>query len=147
VRKGLWAVRIMPHIKQGEEGNSWYKVMTERQDKFIDIYSKTGNATKSAIEAGYSQKTAKQKGYELKNLLRKEINEQTQKVLADHVPSSIKWLSELARDSESDSVRLGAIKDLLDRAGLKPIERIEQTTVEKMSDEEIQRELDSLLKH
>jgi len=122
-------------------------LMTERQDKFIDIYSKTGNATKSAIEAGYSQKTAKQKGYELKNLLRKEINEQTQKVLADHVPSSIKWLSELAETSESDSVRLGAIKDLLDRAGLKPVERIEQTTVEIMSDEEIQRELDALIKH
>ena len=121
--------------------------MTERQDKFIDIYSKTGTATQSAIEAGYSEKPAKQKGYELKNLLRKEINEQTQKVLADHVPSSIKWLSELAETSESDSVRLGAIKDLLDRAGLKPVERIEQTTVEKMSDEEIQRELDSLLKH
>jgi phage terminase small subunit len=122
-------------------------LMTERQDKFIDIYSKTGNATQSAIEAGYSQKTAKQKGYELKNLLRKEINEQTQKVLADHVPSSIKWLSELAETSESDSVRLGAIKDLLDRAGLKPVERIEQTTVERMSDEEIQRELDALIKH
>ena len=122
-------------------------LMTERQDKFIDIYSKTGNATQSAIEAGYSEKTAKQKGYALKNLLRKEINEQTQKVLADHVPSSIKWLSELAETSESDSVRLGAIKDLLDRSGLKPVERIEQTTVEKMSDEEIQRELDSLLKH
>ena len=122
-------------------------LITERQDKFIDIYSKTGNATQSAIEAGYSEKTAKQKGYALKNLLRKEINEQTQKVLADHVPSSIKWLSELAESSESDSVRLGAIKDLLDRAGLKPVERIEQTTVEKMSDEEIQRELDSLLKH
>jgi phage terminase small subunit len=122
-------------------------LMTERQDKFVDIYSKTGNATQSAIEAGYSEKTAKQKGYELKNLLRKEINEQTQKVLADHVPSSIKYLSELAESSESDSVRLGAIKDLLDRAGLKPVERIEQTTVERMSDEEIQRELDSLLKH
>jgi phage terminase small subunit len=122
-------------------------LMTERQDKFIDIYSKTGNATQSAIEAGYSEKTAKQKGYELKNLLRKEINEQTQKVLADHVPSSIKWLSELAETSESDSVRLGAIKDLLDRAGLKPVERIEQTTVERMSDEEIQRELDALIKH
>ena len=121
--------------------------MTERQDKFIDIYSKTGNATQSAIEAGYSQKTAKQKGYELKNLLRKEINEQTQKVLADHVPSSIKWLSELAETSESDSVRLGAIKDLLDRAGLKPVERIEQTTVERMSDDEIQKELDALIKH
>ena len=121
--------------------------MTERQDKFVENYSKTGNATQSAIEAGYSEKTAKQKGYELKNLLRKEINEQTQKVLAANVPTSIKWLSELAKSSESDSVRLGAIKDILDRAGLKPVERSEVTTVERMSDEEIQRELNSLLKH
>ena len=49
--------------------------MTERQDKFIEHYSITGNATQSAIEAGYSEKTAKQKGYELKNLLREQIND------------------------------------------------------------------------
>ena len=122
-------------------------LMTERQDKFIEHYSLTGNATDSAIKAGYSEKTAKQKGYELKNLLREQINDQTQKVLADKIPSSLHFLSELAEKAESESVRLGAIKDLLDRAGLKPVERIEQTTVEKMSDEEIQRELDSLLKH
>ena len=43
--------------------------MTERQEKFVEYYSLTGNAAKSAVEAGYSQKTAKQKGYELKKLL------------------------------------------------------------------------------
>jgi len=42
---------------------------------------------------------------------------------------------------------LGAVRDLLDRAGLKPVERIETTTIEAMSNEEIQRELDALLKH
>ena len=121
--------------------------MTERQDKFIEHYPITGNATDSAIKAGYSEKTAKQKGYELKNLLRDEINDQTQKVLADKIPSSLHFLSELAEKAESESVRLGAIKDLLDRAGLKPVERIEQTNIEQMSNEEIQRELDALLKH
>ena len=123
------------------------KVVTERQDKFIEHYSITGNATQSAIEAGYSEKTAKQKGYELKNILREQINDQTQKVLADKIPSSLHFLSELAEKAESESVRLGAIKDLLDRAGLKPVERIEQTNIEQMSNEEIQRELDALLKH
>ena len=123
------------------------KVVTERQDKFIEHYSITGNATQSAIEAGYSEKTAKQKGYELKNILREQINDQTQKVLADKIPSSLHFLSELAEKAESESVRLGAIKDLLDRAGLKPVERIEQTNIEQMSNEEIQRELDALIKH
>jgi phage terminase small subunit len=122
-------------------------MMTERQDKFIEHYSLTGNATQSAIEAGYSEKTAKQKGYELKKFLSHEINEQTQKVLADKVPQNIHFLSELAEKAESESVRLAAIKDILDRAGLKPIERSEVTTVERMSDEEIQREIDALLKH
>ena len=42
---------------------------------------------------------------------------------------------------------LGAIKDLLDRAGLKPVERIETTTVEQMSDEEIRKEIDALTRH
>ena len=124
-----------------------YVDMTERQDKFIEHYSITGNATQSAIEAGYSEKTAKQKGYELKNILREQINDQTQKVLADKIPSSLHFLSELAEKAESESVRLGAIKDLLDRAGVKPVERIEQTNIEQMSNEEIQRELDALIKH
>ena len=121
--------------------------MTERQEKFVEYYSLTGNAAKSAVETGYSEKTAKQKGYELKKLLSNEIREQTQKILQDKIPASIHWLTELAQTAESESVRLGAIKDLLDRAGLKPVERIEQTNVERMSDEEIQRELNALLKH
>ena len=121
--------------------------MTERQDRFIEHYSLTGNATQSAIEAGYSEKTAKQKGYELKKNLRHEINEQTQKVLADKIPASLNVLSKLAEGAESESVRLGAVKDILDRAGLKPVERIEQTNIERMSNEEIQRELDALTKH
>jgi len=122
-------------------------MMTERQDKFIEHYSLTGNATQSAIEAGYSEKTAKQKGYELKKNLRHEINDQTQKVLADKIPQNLHFLSELAEKAESESVRLAAVKDILDRAGLKPVERSEVTTVERMSNEEIQRELDALLKH
>ena len=121
--------------------------MTERQEKFVEYYSLTGNASKAAVEAGYSQKTSKQKGYELKKLLSNEIHIQTQKILQDKIPASIHWLTELAQTAESESVRLGAIKDLLDRAGLKPVERIEQTNVERMSDEEIQRELNALIKH
>lgn len=36
--------------------------MTEKQKKFCDYFIETGNATKSAIFAGYSEKTAKQIG-------------------------------------------------------------------------------------
>ena len=121
--------------------------MTDKQDRFIENYVLTGNATKSAIASGYSEKTAKVKGSQLKAQLRNEILEATQKVLADKIPEGLNWLTELAREAESESVRLGAIKDLLDRAGLKPVERIETTTVEQMSDEEIRKELDALTRH
>ena len=43
--------------------------MTEKQDKFIETYVLTGNATKAAIAAGYSEKTAKVKGAQLKSQL------------------------------------------------------------------------------
>lgn len=121
--------------------------MTILQDKFIEHYVLTGNAKQSAIHAGYSEKTATVRGSQLKAQFINEIREATQKLLADKVPAGLRWLSELAEGAESESVRLGAIKDLLDRAGLKPIERVETTTIEAMSKEEIQRELNALLKH
>jgi len=114
------------------------------QEKFVDHFCLTGNATQSAIEAGYSKKTARQQGHMLKNTLGKEIDERIHKLLQEQIPMSINWLVELASSSPSDSVRLGAIKDLLDRAGLKPVERIEQTNIEQMSIEEIDKELDAL---
>ena len=122
-------------------------MVTPQQQKFIDYFALTGNASQSAIDAGYSEKTARQKGHELKNLYRNEIVQATQKLLTDQVPAGLRWLSELAESAESESVRLGAIRDLLDRAGLKPVERVETTTIEKMSTEEIERELNALLKH
>ena len=122
-------------------------MITPQQQKFIDHFILTGNASQAAVDAGYSEKTSRQKGHELKNLYRSEIVKATQKLLTDQVPAGLRWLSELAESAESESVRLGAIRDLLDRAGLKPVERVETTTIEKMSTEEIERELNALLKH
>ena len=118
--------------------------MTEKQDKFIESYVLTGNATRSAIAAGYSEKTAKVKGYQLKNQLHNEIQKEVQKAILDKIPASLKWLSDLAEGAESESVRLGAIKDILDRAGLKPVEKVETTTIDQMSADEIKKELESL---
>ena len=114
------------------------------QEKFVAHFCLTGNATQAAIEAGYSQKTAKQQGHRLKNQLGQAIEEKIKKLLLAKIPLGINWLLELAESSQSDSVRLGAVKDLLDRAGLKPIERIEQTNVENKSRDEILKELDAL---
>lgn len=56
--------------------------LTVKQKKFADEYIKTGNATKSALEAGYSKKTAYSVGNEnlKKPEIKKYIESQMQKL-------------------------------------------------------------------
>ena len=119
-------------------------VNTEKQAKFIEQFVLHGNATRAAIEAGFSSKTAEQKGYELKTRFVNEITVATRKAIIDGVPSALAQLKTLSLEAESESVRLQACKDVLDRAGLKPTDRIENVTIEKSTDE-LRRELDSLM--
>ena len=45
-------------------------------------------------------------------------------------------LSDLAENAESESVRLGATRDLLDRAGFRPVDRheiVKEKTVEELN--------------
>jgi hypothetical protein len=93
---------------------------TDKQNTFIDQYCLHGNAAKAAQLAGYSQ---------------------------DCVPGALSQLKSLSEGAESESVRLGAVKDILDRAGLKPTEKIKQEVshVEEKSTEELQRELEALV--
>ena len=42
---------------------------TAKQEAFIDAYCLTGNAKKSAVMAGYPEKSAKQKGHDLRSSL------------------------------------------------------------------------------
>lgn len=55
--------------------------LTLKQKKFIDFYLQTGNATKAAIEAGYSKKTAYQTGAE--NLKKPQIRKIMQERMAE----------------------------------------------------------------
>ncbi len=52
-------------------------------------------------------------------------------------------VSDLAENAESESVRLGATRDLLDRAGFRPVDRHE--IVKEKSVEELNAQLVSLL--
>ena len=118
---------------------------TEKQEVFIEQYCLTGKAALAAETAGYSH--AKQRGYELKNKFAKEIEERQKKMIQDSVPGALAQLDSLANNAESESVRLGAVKDILDRAGLKPTEKIKQeiSHVETASTDELERELEALI--
>ena len=118
---------------------------TDKQEIFIEQYCLSGNASKAAEMAGYSH--AKQRGHELKNKFAKEIEDRQKKMLQDCVPGALAQLQNLVNSAESESVRLGAVKDVLDRAGLKPAEKIKQeiSHVETASTDELQRELEALM--
>ena len=120
---------------------------TEKQEAFIEAFCLTGNAAKAAEMAGYSPKAAKQKGYALRKQFTHEISEKTREMMRDAVPGVLAKLHELIEESSSDAVKLGAIKDFLDRAGLKPVEKVEQQVshVETASTEELRRELEALV--
>ena len=61
--------------------------MTHRQELFIQEYIKTGNATNSAIKAGYSKKTARSIGQRLlTNVdIKKKINVLSQKIACNSI--------------------------------------------------------------
>ena len=118
---------------------------TEKQVAFVEAYCQTGNATKSAIQAGYSEATAKQKGHELKNQFKREIEERIKKMVQDSIPAALNQISQLAQTATSEQVRLNASKDILDRAGLKPAEKVEQKiSHDDKSIDELRRELEAL---
>ena len=119
--------------------------LTDQQKRFIECFSQTGNATQSAIKAGYSEKTAEQQGYELKNKLSIEIDDATRKLLSSAVPMAIDKLKSLiSEDKISPSVKLGAINSLLDRTGYQTVHKVEDLTG-KRTDEELRQELEHLL--
>ena len=121
-------------------------MLTEKQEKFVENYCLTGNAAKAAEMAGYSAKTAKQMGYTLKNQLSSEISERMTKLIQDSVPGALAQINDLVMNATSEGTRLNACKDILDRAGYKPVEKQEISHVETASTEELQRELEALLR-
>jgi len=123
------------------------KPLTDKQKAFIENFSKTGNATQSAIASGYSPATAEQQGYELKKKLANEIDQATKQVLASSVPLAIDKLQSLITDDKVNaSVKLGAINSILDRTGYQTVHKVEDVTKTK-TDEELQAELNHLLKN
>ncbi|MFQ6896479.1 MAG: terminase small subunit [Turicibacter sp.] len=81
--------------------------LTPKQQAFADYYIQTGNATESAIKAGYSQKTAKETGYEnltkphLQQYIEKKQKELESSRMADMTEVREFW-TEVMRDIDSE---------------------------------------------
>ena len=118
----------------------------DRDAEFIREYvNNGGNATLAAKAVGVSAASASTVGHRLKMRLLRDIEAEAKNQLKGYVVPALQRLKELVEGAQSEFVQLGAIKDVLDRAGLKPIDRqqVEQVnSIDNLSDEELQSELD-----
>ena len=119
-------------------------MMTDKQTAFIKEFQLTGKATHSAIKAGYSEKTSTQKGHQLRWQFQHQIEDETRRFMKAAVPGALAQIVDLAARATSEQVRLQAAKNIMDRAGLKSTERIENITVEKSTDD-LRKELAHLM--
>ncbi len=120
------------------------KTNNAQQERFVEMFLLTGNAAKAAEIAGYG--SPKQRGYELKNKFKNLIEERQKRMLQDSIPLAINQLINMVQGAESEAVRLNAVKDLLDRGGFKPVDKIEQTvtSVEEKSTDELLKEYEDV---
>ena len=102
---------------------------------FVTEYLKNGNnATQAAIAAGYSEKTAYSQGSRLLksvevqqylNKTEQNLNRDLRQIFAEDAVEAYNVLKKIMlNDAAMDKDRIAAARDILDRGGYKPIERI-----------------------
>ena len=101
--------------------------LTEQRKHFVEAYCRLGNGTLAAKEAGYKDSPSLvNQASKLKRELSSEIAEELTANFMNAAPKALSILMDLAENSASDSVKFQASKDLLDRAGFRPIDRREE---------------------
>ena len=95
---------------------------TLNTEKFIDTFVETGDYLVSMKDAGFKEKNAykvKLKGRELLDQNRDEVDKKFHARLKEGGPKALGVIERLMDTSESDTVRLNAAKEMLDRGGHK----------------------------
>ena len=120
----------------------------ERDEEFVRHYvSNGGNSSAAAKSIGVSDTSASTTGHRMKERLWPEIQEEIVTQMQGFIPKAIQNLKQLAQSADSENVRLNATRDLLDRSGLKPVEKQEiHTTSGRLEDMTVE-EIDAELQH
>ena len=117
----------------------------DRDEEFVAEFVKNGgNATQAALSVGVSEASARTIGYRLKMRLTGDIDAEQREALKGYSSKALNQIQQLAETAVSEKVKLDANKDLLDRAGWKPVDKSEVTEVnqwETASREELEAEL------
>ena len=100
-------------------------MLRPKQKKFADKYLKTGNGTASATGVYDTDNENSLAVIASQNLRKLKI----QNYIEDRAEKSAENVVELGNQRENLSVALGANKDILDRAGFKPVEKSQNLNV------------------
>lgn len=95
--------------------------LTPKQEKFVKEYLDSGNGTKAALEVYDTNNPRVAASIASENLTKPNI----QKYLEDIAVKAATRVEQLMEQSENLTVALGASKDILDRAGYKPVDKSE----------------------
>ena len=101
------------------------KKLTEKQSAFVASYIETGSKSIALKEAGYSPNMRANDvcNADVQNAIIMQVN----KVLHQYAPTAVHNMIDLSENSLSEAIKFNATKDILDRAGFKPIEKREVT--------------------
>ena len=98
--------------------------LTNQRQVFVEEYVRSGDHLEAAKKAGYKDThTLRNQACKLRREGADEITEELHRNFAEIAPRALNILTDLAENAESESVRLGATRDLLDRAGFRPVDR------------------------
>ncbi len=118
--------------------------LTNQRQVFVEEYVRSGDHLDAAKKAGHKDThTLRNQACKLRRECADDISEELHRNFAEIAPRALNILSDLSENAESESVRLGATRDLLDRAGFRPVDRHE--LVRDKSIEELNAQLVSLV--
>jgi predicted DNA-binding protein YlxM (UPF0122 family) len=135
VLKLPYVLSLILYRKEGVNmANQYDTSLSEQQMNFVEYYLDLGHITNAAIKAGYSKQSASSQGSQLlKNPKimdylahrREERKDAIHLQLASYAEEAIKELYSLMKSADSETVKMQAIRDVLDRSGFKPVEKQE----------------------
>ena len=113
--------------------------LTNQRQVFVEEYVRSGDHIEAAKKAWYKDThSLRNQACKLRRDCADEITDELHRNFAEIAPRALNILTDHAEnaESESESVRLGATCDLLDRADFRPVDRheiVKEKSVEKLN--------------
>ncbi len=95
------------------------KRLSKKEKGFADDYIETGNGTRSILNNYDTTDMNTASSMAVENLRKQKI----QNYIQEHAEQAESMIYSLSQTASAEAVRLSASKDILDRAGFKPVEK------------------------